>query len=280
MTPLIRIVNGLGDLLLWPVRWSRPLALAWTGVLAGVALLWLFKRVTPQRRLAAARRRASGLLLELGLWQDDLRTMLRIQGELARANLRYLAASLPSLLVLLPLFVLIVLQLEARFDRRAPAPGTTLLVAAELADGADRGLLDRLVLRPDPGLAVDAGPVRDRADRTVWWRVRVTAQPAPGAGVTVAPAGAAAVTGGWHKRLSPPRPLGGLPAVRERAAWRALLLHPGEPPLPADAPVVRLLAELPRAGGTWLGVPDWLWWFALASVAGGLAVKGRLGVEI
>ena len=280
MTLLTRLLNGLFDLLLWPVRWSRPVALAWIGALAGVLLLWLFKRVTPQRRLAAARRRASGLLLELGLWQDDLRTMLRIQGELAAANLRYLAASLPSLLVLLPLFAVIVLQLDGRFGHRAPRPGETVLVAAALTGDAPAALLDSLALTAPPGAAVEAGPVRDRDRRTAWWRLRVTRPLAAGAAVTVTVGGAGDATRRWRKRLAAERPLAGLTPVRERAGWRSLLLHPAEPPLPAGAPLARIRAELPAAGGAWLGLPDWLWWFLLVSVAAGLAVKGRLGVEI
>jgi len=282
VTLLASLLNGLFDLLLWPVRWSRPVALAWVAALAGIGLLWLFKLVTPQQRLAAARRRVTGLILELGLWQDDLRTLLRIQGELLAANGRYLLTSLPSLLVLVPIFLVIVLQLEGRFGCRAPRPGETLLVAVELAEAAPAAALDGLALEVGPGLAVDAGPVRDRQRRSVWWRVRATDAVAGGDRSAAGGPALAVVLDGerWTKRLAERRPLAGLTPVRERPGWRAALLHPAEPPLPADAPLRRITAALPRAGGTWLGLPAWLWWFVLVSLAAGLAVKNVLHVEM
>ena len=76
---------------------------------------------TPQDRLRA-RAGLVGHVYELGLYQDSLRVMLRIQRSLAAANLRYLALTLPALAAMLIPLALILPQFEARFARRPFGP--------------------------------------------------------------------------------------------------------------------------------------------------------------
>jgi len=270
VTWLASLLNGLFDLLLRPFGGAPWAGLAVVSALTGVAMLWLFKVATNQALLARRRRELTGHLYELGLYQDSLAVMARLQARLLAANLRYLLASLPALLVLLPLALLTIVQLDARFQRRALHTGEEVLVAARYAEGASP---ERLALAPAAGLAVTAGPVRDRAARTVWWRVRAERD---------APAGFAVIDGEerYEKRLSPDGALGRLAANRVAAGWRHALLHPAEPPLPGGAAVAELRAELPARGPDRFGMPGWLWGFCLFSIAGGLAVKGLFKVEI
>ncbi|MBK9303444.1 MAG: hypothetical protein IPM94_06045 [bacterium] len=270
MTWLASLLNGLFDLLLRPFGGAPWAGLAVVSALAGVAMLWLFKLTTNQDLLARRRRELTGGLYELSLYQDSLAVMARLQARLLAANLRYLLVSLPALLVLLPLALLTVVQLDARFQRRALRAGEEILVTARYAEGASP---DRLALAPAAGLAVAAGPVRDRAERTVWWRVRAERD---------APAEFAVVDGAgrYEKRLVPDGALGRLSASRVAAGWRHVLLHPAESPLPGGAVVTELKAELPARGADRFGMPGWLWGFCLFSIAGGLAVKGLFKVEI
>jgi len=264
------LVNRFFDLLWAPFGGRGWPALAVISALTGVLLLWLFKLVTPQERLAAARRRLLGHLYEMGLYQDDLPTLLRVQGALARANLRYVTLTLPALLALLPPVALVLVHLEARYQHPPLAAGDVVLVRAEV--GVDRkDLLDALVLEPGPGLALDAPAVRDRGAPAVWWRVRVES---PGLHEVTVSDGA----GRWTKAVKAEASLRAYSLHRDRGgAWTALI-NPGEPPLPADAPLAAIeLRTDPEPD--WFA-QAWFWGFCLFSVAGGLAVKRWLKVEL
>lgn len=265
-------MNTFFDLLLRPFGDAATPALIVVSLLAGGLLLLLFKFTTRQKLLAERRRVLTGRLYELGLYQDDLGVLLRVQWALLRANLRYVAVTLPALLVLLPVTLLIVVQLDARWQRRALHAGESMLVSA-VAEPGRTALLDRLTLEPGDGLSVTSGPVRDRGAGVVWWRVRAD-RDAPRS-LTIR-AGEA----GWGHAIAPATGLSRLAATREKPGWRRMLLNPGTPPLPADAPLLSITAELPQRGGSHLGLPDWLWGFFLWSVVGGLVFKKLFKVEI
>ncbi|HPF34398.1 MAG TPA: hypothetical protein P5571_00455 [Candidatus Krumholzibacteria bacterium] len=266
-----KLVNRFFDLLWAPFGGHGWLALAVVSALTGILLLWLFKLVTPQARLAAARRRLLGHLYEMGLYQDDLPTLMRVQGALALANLRYVTLTLPALLVLLPPAALVLVHLEARYQHPALVPGETVLVRAHVDPGRP-GLVDALRLDPGAGLALDAPPVRDAAGSAVWWRLRVES---PGRHEVTLSDGA---SGRWTKAVKADAGVRPASLRRERGgAWRALI-DPAEPPLPADGPLAAV--ELRTAPEPDWFAQRWFWGFCVFSVAGGLAVKRWLKVEL
>lgn len=273
MNVLNGIVGRLFDLVLAPFGGAPAWGMAAVSVLSAVWALLLFRAVTPQARLAAARDRLVGHLYEMGLYQDRLRVVGRIQRDLARANLRYLATSLPALLVMLVPMALTLGQLEARFERRPLAVGESAVLAVTLAPSAG-ARLDELAIAVPAGVTVEAGPVRDRAGRAAAWRLRADA---PGRhALTVTLGGAPVAT----------RPLvagGGLPrtAGEVGAGWRQALHAPGERALPGDGAVSGIRLRYPQRSVRYLGVElPWLAAFAVLSLAGGLALKDVLKVEI
>ena len=272
MAWLAEAISRFFDLLLLPFGEHRWAALAAVSVLSGVLLLWLFKVTTDQRALTKRRRRLTGHLYELGLYQDDLGTLVKVQWALLKANLRYLGTSLPALLVLLPAVVVIVVQLDARYQRRPLAAGETALVSVRIAEGREDALAN-LALEPGPGLDVSAGPVVDRAGREVWWRVVATG---------AAPATLAVTDGAGSlgKVLAPASELGRLAGSREAAGWHHLLFNPAETALPGDAALTRIAVSLPRRDADRAGLPVWLWGFFGMSIVGGLVFKRVLRVEL
>ena len=74
MNTLNRATTALFDWLLWlPELLGRPFALAFASAAFGVFALWVFKHVSPQRRIKAAKERIKAHLIEIRIWQDDLR---------------------------------------------------------------------------------------------------------------------------------------------------------------------------------------------------------------
>lgn len=273
MNVIAQGANRLFDLLAAPFGGSAAWGMVVLSALSGVVLLLLFKVGTPQERLAAARRRLTGHIYEIGLYQDDLRVLLRIQRDMVLANLRYLGTAAPAILLLLPPVLVILAQLDARYAHRPLAPGETTLVTAVVAPDRPE-LLDGLTLTVPDGLRLDSAPVRDHDAGTATWRVLAEA---PGDHeVTIHADG-----GAWSKRLPVGDGLPRLAETREHGGWHHLLFNPGESPLPGRAPLREIAVELPSRRTAYAGVHlNWLLAFCLFSLVAGFALKDVFRVKV
>jgi uncharacterized membrane protein (DUF106 family) len=275
VTFITDILNRLFDLLVTPFGKSAVWAMIFLSLVTGILMLLLFKWSTNQDRLASVKRRLLGHLYELGLYQENLRVMFRIQGDLAKANLRYLATTLPALLAILLPLLLILAQLDSRFAHRPFTSGETSLVTATV-DAAHEPLLDKLELVTSPEVVVESLPVRDHRRLTATWRVRVAADGRHDL-ILAAPDGDR-----WTKQLV--AGTSGLPrlaTVREQASWRRFLFNPAESPLPGDSKVTRIALQLPTRQTRYLGIGlHWLVAFCIFSLVFGFAMKDVFKVKI
>ncbi len=266
-------VGRVFDLALAPLAGAPAWGMLVVSVVTAAWALLLFKKATPQKRLAAARDRLLGHIYEMGLYQDHLAVVGRIQRDLAGANLRYLAASLPALLALALPMALTLGQLDSRYAHRPLQVGETTVLSVTLdAAAADR--LDELSLQAAAGVVVEAGPVRDRRGGAAAWRLGARADGAHAVRVMLDGAEVAART--VHVG-------GGLPRLGEASGsgWLQRLVVPDGDPLPGGGPVRATRLQLPAREVRYLGVElHWLAAFMILSLAGGLALKGVLKVEV
>lgn len=270
MSGLLSMLTGMGNLLAAPFGDHAAWALAvWAAVFGALAIL-AFKLSTRQRLLAAARDRLVGRLIESLLYQQSLRALLRVQGALLVANLRYLTLALPALVTLIVPLVLVLPQVEARLGRRPLAVGESFLVSAAVAPPVEPSLT------VTPGLVVEAGPVTDRTRGEVVWRVRAEAT------------GRHQLTwiGGGGATSSLPVTVGeigleALPAARHGSGLTQLVLEPTAAPLGESGGISRIAAELPARRVAILGLEaHWLVGFTVLSLLAGLALKRPLRVEL
>jgi hypothetical protein len=261
------------DLLMGPMAAWPAVAMAVVSVLTAIWALLLFKAVTPQRALRRVRDRLFGHIYEMGLYQDHLRVVGRIQWDLARANLRYLSLTLPALIALTIPMVLTLGQLDARYSHRPLAPGEETVFTVRLAAGSAADL-SRLRLAAPDGVAVTAGPVRDRGTGQVAWRLRTDT---PGDAELV-------VMDGETELVRRTVPIGGgLRPLGEtsRRDWLHSLLFPGAPVLAAGGAVTEMTLALPTREVAYLGIEmPWLLAFVIFSLVGGLALKDALRVSL
>lgn len=273
MTAIANALNALFDLLCAPFGGAAEWAVLALSLLLAVLMLVLFKAATDQARLVAARRVVTGRIHELGLFQDHLGVLVRIQRDLALANLRYLRRSLPALLVMaLPLLVILA-QVDARYGYRPLVAGEQALVTVRL-DAAGADLLEGIALEAPAGLAVETAPVRDRRQGTATWRVRAEVPGRHEVTVRLADgrtAGKLVTVGDGAPRLA---------RVRERESLRRLLMNPAEAPLPSGQPVAAVSVALPGRRLAYGPVRvHWLVALGVFSLVGGLALKDVLRVR-
>jgi len=249
----------------------------WVGLvvvsaLSGAILLLIFRYTSNQHGLRAAKDRIVGDLLEVVLYRDELRVVLRAQLSVVRDNLRYLGYALvPLAFMVLPAGVLL-LQIDLRYGRRPVNVGEPAIVSVRLTP--DAGLLDAVSLTAPPGVQIGSPALRIQSDREVDWRVVAST---PGRyDLRIQAAG---------KQFTKTLVVGqrGEPIEDERVQpglWRQFV-HPGEAPLPAGGPVHSI--RVAYAAGS---LPllrwrlSWIWPWLVLSMAFGYALRGPLRVQI
>ena len=288
MEPVNAVLRALVSGLLYPFRGLHPLVgLTAVSLVVGIAMLLVFKATSNQAAIAAVKRQIHACLFEIRLFNDDLRAILRAQGELLRHNAVYLKHSFVPLLWMIVPFVLLMAQLQVHYGYEPLAPGEPALVEAVLGEGWEEALPAGAVedydgfSRPAVELAAPAG-VRIETPgvwapeiREVSWRV---VGERPGDYELELAVGGERYTKSLRvadepgiRRLSPIRP--------ERSFLRQLL-YPAEPPLPAG-PVESIAVAYPEAEVWFLGWhTHWLIVFFILSIVFAFALRNRLGVSI
>ena len=273
MTWLTDTIGKLFDLLVGLLGGSPFLVMLVVSAITAVWALLLFKAVTPQARLTRVRDRLFGHIYEMGMYQDHLGVVGRIQGDLAKANLRYLSLTIPALIVLTVPMILTLAQLDSRFARRPFHPGETTVLSGTLSVNAATAL-DRITLETPPSITIEAGPVRDEVTGAVAWRLRVED---PGTHRVRILDGSTElgsrdiVVGGGLARLG----------EKSSQNWLQGVLYPGAPPLPGDGSLAEMTLRLPTRHTKYLGVElHWMLAFMIFSLLAGLAIKDILRVSI
>ncbi|MCX8160037.1 MAG: hypothetical protein N3G18_03785 [Candidatus Saccharicenans sp.] len=251
--------------------WMAMLAIS---LLTALLMLFIYKKTSNQEGIRLVKSRIKASLLEIRLYQNDLRTQLASQKDLLLANLKYLLYNLKPLLVMIVPIFLILAQLNLWFASRPAAPGETFLLKARFMKTVDLERL-RLDLEVPPGLVVETPPVRIIDEAEVAWRLKVTG-----------PANEPLVIQVNGERYQKIIPLGKSRLTRvstvrvKRNLWQELL-YPGERPLPKDSLLEKIELGFEPQKLNLLGISfHWLVAYFLLSVILGLVLKGPFKVEI
>jgi hypothetical protein len=260
------------DLILAPFS-AHP----WPGVVAvslltGFLLLLIFRYTSNQLGIRAAKDLIISHLLEVLLYRDELRVVMRAQGRLAKDNLRYLGHALVPLMFMIPPVLVLLVQMDLRYSHRPLRVGEPTILAVKLRPGDLSP--DQVSLSVPPGVAVETSALRMPAVGEVDWRLRAEA---PGQHRLVVKVGRdefekLLVVGEQRGRVSPRRVGTGL--------WQQFL-NPGEPPLPGDGPLASVSVSYSGASLPLFGWRlHWIWLWLVISMAFGYAVKGPLRVQV
>lgn len=282
MTAINRIVGRLFDVLAGLLRGLPPLAgVALVALVVAMAVLWVYRVTSNQRRMADAKRRMQAGLYEMRLFNDEPRFVLKAFVDILGHNVTYMRLSLVPLLWMIIPIALLVAQLQSFYGYRAFEPGETFLLQLDLAapSGADPQPVRRgAVLRPDvvlhlpDGLHAETPAVWLPPLSQVVWRLRADR---PGRYAAAVELAGQTLTKDVHvgdrlTRLSP---------QRFRAGFFDQLLYPVEDPIPASLPAERIEIGYPARGIAVLGMQlPWLVVFFVLAFLFALALKGRFRV--
>lgn len=145
--------------------WSIPV---------GIFALWVFGKTSNQDRIAEVKRRIHAGLFEIRLFNDDLRAIMRAQGEILRHVLHYQALALKPMIFILPPLVLVMVQLHQFYGFRGLHPGDEVLLIVQLdPESVTNGQRPRLSLETPPGLHEAMEPVWIPSLAQASWRLGI-----------------------------------------------------------------------------------------------------------
>ena len=254
--------------------WSVPV---------GLFALWAFKRFSNQERIAQVKKRIAACLFEIRLFNDDLRSIARAQGEILRHVLHYQGLALVPMLAILPPLVLVMVQLHAFYGFTGLRPGDEVLLNVALRPPQHEPAAPPLQRPPvevrlPEGLSLDGPGVWAPALGEMTWRLVAEA---PGDHPLEIATPGRSFTKAVHVtdrvvRLSPVRPDG---SFLEQLEW------PSEPPLPEDALVRSISVGYPDAtlsvlGWEWSWRYAWMVVFFVLTMVVALVFKNAMGVTL
>ena len=303
MTTVFGLFSGamtwLFDVILWPFRSLSPWwSIVVVSLLTGIAMLWLFGKISNQSAIRVVRDNIRGNLIGIRLFGDDLGLLLRLQARIFKQTLVYLGYAAAPLVLMIVVIIPILIQLELRFAYRPLHEGEVTVVSVRVADSA--GPPEEVEIDVPEGLVVETPPVRiasldddelRRADGTPEWLLkllgpllqsgegeiswRVRAESPGHHELTVRIDGEevqkdVVVGNGWEP----------VPVKRSTGAW-STLAHPGEPPIRGSGPIRSIEVLYPEGSISLFGWDmHWIIPFFVLSLVFAFALRGPMGVEI
>lgn len=270
------VLTLTGDVLLAPFAWYPLCGLVFWAAVSGVVMTLVFGATSSQTRLAETADQTRAQLLAIKLFKDDLTVTWKCQMELLRATGRRLILSIPPMLVMLVPFIVVLIQLAVRYEKRPLVPGNTALVELGV-DSAQWDTCRDMQLRAPAGIEVETQALRDSVDQTLCWRIhphepgRYELKFSTGSGVEATKTVAVSAESLPLSKLTPRR--AGVGIVDS-------MLFPAEPALDEAVPIRTIDVTYPSRTTPVLGV-DVPWWltFLIVSMITALVAGRVLGVR-
>ena len=159
------------DTLLAPLlNLPAVVSLLLTSLLTAALIVAVVAATTDQARVRHTKRRIYAALLEIRLFNDDPRAVLRSIRDALRENLAYLRISMVPLVLLSVPLLLLVTHLNAFYGYTGLVAGSSGLLKVEAATAPTLAGVE-LSLDVPEGILVETGPVRLAGEPEVLWRI-------------------------------------------------------------------------------------------------------------
>jgi hypothetical protein len=221
-------------------------------VLAGLAMVYVFRRWSDQHALRATTNRMLAHLMEFRLFVDEPALVMRAQRDLFSENCRLLKLlARPSLILIIPSLILLA-QMDACYSRAPLRIGDAAVVTVQVKSPGE-AVKTEVVLKTPAAIRVETPAVRVASLNQISWRIRPIAALSEQLQVT-----------GRERAITKSIVAGqGVHYLSEQrvSSLLAFLLHPNEPPL-LDSSVASIEVLYPSATILHL---HWLVWFLVVS---------------
>jgi hypothetical protein len=244
-------LNSLYDAVMAPMAtWPGAASCAVISVLMAVLLLFAFKYVSPQSKIAQVKDKMTASVLSVWLYRDHPRMIVRGMGNNLAFAGQYLGLSLIPLAVFIGPMVLVFAQMGAYYEYKPIEPGATTVVTATLSDAVK----NEATVSLDAPDSIEVQTAHfDPAARQYAWNLKCNE---PGAQVLKVKVDGAT----YEKSLVVGSPPARIQAERVRTGSFVRVLFPSEPMLPADGALDSIYVTY---SGMSMETPDWLdWMFA------------------
>jgi hypothetical protein len=269
------VLAGLLDVILAPILGLPPfVSLLIVSFVTAATMLPVVARTSNQKRMAETKRGIHASLLEVRLFNDDLRAVMRALGDALRHNVIYLRLSLVPLAWMAIPLSLLVAHLQPFYGYAGLATEMPALVKVELRDAPTRDDAPSAALEAPVEIRVETDAVRLASSNEILWRIVPTAV---GEYTLTVRIGDATATKTLHVSDHPARrsPRRVSPSLVDQ------LLYPSEPPLFDDSAIAAITVPYPEPGITVLGWRvHWIVLYALLSMGCAWVLARRFGITL
>ncbi|MGD9252715.1 MAG: hypothetical protein PVG92_02145 [Holophagae bacterium] len=279
MTLLNDLLRPLFDALQMPLAsLSTAVGVALWSLPVGIFALWVFGKTSNQERIAAVKRQIHAGLFEIRLFNDDLRAIMRAQGEILRHVLRYQGLALKPMLFILPPLVLVMVQLHQFYGFRGLQPGEQTLLNVRLDPAVANGARPEVALDLPDGVQVVNGPIWAPALGELSWQLGVIAEGDHDLVLKIAGEEV-------HKSLRATESISRLSPERPPLGFLGQLEWPSEQPLPDSSVVRSITVAYPEGAVSIFGVDfqwsfAWMVFFFILTMVVALALRKPMGIEL
>jgi hypothetical protein len=276
VTVLNELLTRVFDVLLWPISQLAPIAgLGVVSLFTALLGLLVVKVTSNEGKITSAKNGMQAAILEMRLFNDNLRAMWRAQRDAFRQNGRYLAASLvPMLWLLLPLGLLFV-HLDAYFAETGLVRGEPALVVARVRPGVDPARVQaQATLIAPSAVDVTTPALLFGGDASIAWQI---VPRAAGSFRLHLRTGAADL----EKTLEVSTNVARRSSRRSLPGFWRQLANPSEPPLADDSDVTDISVRYPARSIPMFGTAfSWIVPYVVLSIALMLVLKRPLRVTL
>jgi len=275
MNILNSIIGKIFEILFFPFQNMNPWAgLVFISFVTGIFMLIIFRFTSNQKGIKAVKNKIKAHLLELRLYKDNLRLTFLAQGNILRANLKYIGYSTKPMLVMIIPLVLIIIQLNFWFAYDSLLPGQKAILKVKFNNTLNPIEMD-IDIKASPGIALDSPPLRIEEENEINWRLSILEKGLHEIHVLVDSRNFSkniSVEQKALKRISPRK-------VRSNVLQQ--LIYPGEPPLPKESPIQYIEVLYSGKNMSFFGLSlHWLIIYFAISILFGFTLKRFFKVEI
>jgi len=269
------VFGKIFEIIFLPFRSLNP----WVGMviisfLTSLLMLFIFRWTSNQEGIRKVKNRIKAHLLELRLFKDSLSVSLKAQGDILRANLKYIAYSAKPMLVMIIPIILILIQLNLWFGSRSLVPGEMAILKVKL-DKGQNPLQINMTIEPSSAFIIETPALRMEEEREINWRLQAKEK---GSHLLQLKIDNQTLT----KKVSiAQKPFSPISRLKVRRKFIDELFNPGEAPLPRNSHLQSIEITYPSQKLNLFGWHiHWLIVFFVLSIVFGFAFKGVFRVEI